>query len=425
MQFRMISAIDPANPRSPVNRELFTAHVRQALARLHDPGYLETSPLSEILGLRRTPSSSIAAVLREELQKAIQALRPSADIPLGRPEWVNHRLLWMRYVELRSQFAISEALGLSRSSFYYYHQKALEAVAAVLWNQRFEQATPAQPQAPTPTPEDQAQQEVLRLIKEAQAESVDLGAVVASVRQTLQPLAEQQHVLLEIEAPAVWPVTVGNPTILRQILLNPLTEMINLAPNGTLKMTTLVHGQHVIWRMRVWADPRSQAVDLAALPGFALSRNLVEAYGGQLTVSRDAHGAPNLELILPIVRPRTILIVDDNPDSVSLYRRYLRGQPFLLQAVPTAQEAEKVIASARPDLIILDILMPQEDGWIFLEKLKRSPETASIPVIVASVLGQSRLALALGAVHVLCKPITAEALADAIRRALAPADSAG
>ena len=69
-----------------------------------------------------------------------------------------------------------------------------------------------------------------------------------------------------------------------------------------------------------------------------------------------------------------------------------------------------------PDLILLDVLLPRQDGWIILKALKSQARTAHIPVVVCSVIAQPELALALGAAEVLTKPISPEALLAAVHR---------
>jgi CheY-like chemotaxis protein len=67
---------------------------------------------------------------------------------------------------------------------------------------------------------------------------------------------------------------------------------------------------------------------------------------------------------------------------------------------------------------VLDLMMPDRDGWELLSLLKTHPETAAIPVVVSSVLRQEELARALGAAAVLTKPFTPAQLLDTLRAAI-------
>jgi len=76
------------------------------------------------------------------------------------------------------------------------------------------------------------------------------------------------------------------------------------------------------------------------------------------------------------------------------------------------------LAAMTPDLILLDVLMPQQDGWRLLQGLKTQEDTATIPVVICSVLGQSDLATALGAAAVVQKPISEEVLVATVGQIL-------
>ena len=98
-------------------------------------------------------------------------------------------------------------------------------------------------------------------------------------------------------------------------------------------------------------------------------------------------------------------------------------EAVLIMAGGRKQQLDDELAKASPDVILLDVLMPQLDGWDILQQLKTRPETQHVPVVICSVLSQPRLAVALGAADVLRKPISAEALLTTIRRLLGREDS--
>jgi threonine synthase len=80
-----------------------------------------------------------------------------------------------------------------------------------------------------------------------------------------------------------------------------------------------------------------------------------------------------------------VAIVDDNADVRRMIRRILQSQGnFKLYEAVNGREALDLIARELPDLIILDLMMPELDGFSVLDALRSKPETASIPVIVAT-----------------------------------------
>ncbi len=82
---------------------------------------------------------------------------------------------------------------------------------------------------------------------------------------------------------------------------------------------------------------------------------------------------------------REVLIVDDHADARRLVRRILQAQgDYTVREVPTGPGAIEAAREHRPDLIILDLMMPEMDGFEVLEKLRESHQTAQIPVIVVT-----------------------------------------
>ena len=80
-----------------------------------------------------------------------------------------------------------------------------------------------------------------------------------------------------------------------------------------------------------------------------------------------------------------VALVDDSPDARRLIRRILQSQGnFAIHEAENGVQALKLIEKEHPDLIILDLMMPEMDGFAVLDALKAKPETASIPVIVST-----------------------------------------
>jgi threonine synthase len=80
-----------------------------------------------------------------------------------------------------------------------------------------------------------------------------------------------------------------------------------------------------------------------------------------------------------------IVLVDDSPDARRLIRRILQSQGnFTIHEAESGKQALQLIEKERPNLIILDLMMPEMDGFAVLDALKAKPETANIPVIVST-----------------------------------------
>ncbi|MEN8613892.1 response regulator [Dehalogenimonas sp. THU2] len=123
----------------------------------------------------------------------------------------------------------------------------------------------------------------------------------------------------------------------------------------------------------------------------------------------------------PIASKPLVLVVDDSPDVISLVCGLLRDS-YTLKIATNGKSALKVIESGViPDLILLDIMMPQMDGYATLNAIKQLPETNSIPVIMLTAEGyllNKTLAFNMGAVDYITKPVNASDLISRVAAAL-------
>ena len=104
-----------------------------------------------------------------------------------------------------------------------------------------------------------------------------------------------------------------------------------------------------------------------------------------------------------------ILIVDDEPDVVELVQFNLKTAGFLVVTAEDGREALQTAQSARPDLIILDVMLPELDGLEVCKILRRDPATAAVPIIMLTARAEEVdrvLGLELGADDYLTKPFS-------------------
>lgn len=84
-----------------------------------------------------------------------------------------------------------------------------------------------------------------------------------------------------------------------------------------------------------------------------------------------------------------ILVVDDDPDLVETVAMMLESRGFEVGRAYDGIEGEESIKERRPDLIILDIMMPRKDGYVLCSELKANKETADIPVVLLTAVGEA------------------------------------
>lgn len=119
---------------------------------------------------------------------------------------------------------------------------------------------------------------------------------------------------------------------------------------------------------------------------------------------------------------KEVLVVDDDPAIVRALSIRLTALGYRVRSAPDGLMALEAINTSRPDVVLLDLRMPQVDGWTVLRLLRAAPLTVSLPVIVVSANAQDaaeRQAMDAGATFVIGKPFDWPKLAEAIETVLA------
>jgi CheY-like chemotaxis protein len=204
-------------------------------------------------------------------------------------------------------------------------------------------------------------------------------------------------------------------TCLRQAMIWILSQLLTQTPSGSCFTITFIIEQGIARVMVSWQGELSRE---NARHLFEERHRTFEALLNTLHAQIYARpDMPTTHVVLDIpLQQYSILIIDDNPDVVGLFRHYLSGQAYQMF---TAYDGTQAIALARemkPKLIILDVLMPDQDGWDILRHLKNHPVTFDTPVVICSILDVSELALLLGADGFLQKPPSEAEFLDTLRR---------
>jgi CheY-like chemotaxis protein len=242
----------------------------------------------------------------------------------------------------------------------------------------------------------------------------------------------------------------------RQIILNLMSNAIKFTPSGSVSLRAQVEGQNV----RISVTDTGIGIPEQALAyifdrfeqaerdtdkhyggtglGLDISKQLARMHGGDLTVQSAVGQGSTFSFTLPILvdvpssalpeKPSapessakslptfsqtlasTILLVEDEASLRDMMRRTLEGTGYVVVDVQDGSQVIDLAGGLLPELIMLDIRLPNVNGWQLLEELKANPETAPIPVIVCTVSEDEDRARELGAALYLHKPFSADEL---------------
>lgn len=118
----------------------------------------------------------------------------------------------------------------------------------------------------------------------------------------------------------------------------------------------------------------------------------------------------------------TVLIIEDEEDAAELFAEMMRVSGFRVLKTSNSAPALAMMAAEKPDVLILDIMMPEISGLDILRQMRRDPELANIPVVVVSAKSMPadiKNGMEAGASTYLTKPVGFLDLKEAVERALA------
>jgi CheY-like chemotaxis protein len=400
--------------------EQFSNWVHEALNRLYDSPYLQSHPLADLLIEPGSSALSRSQNLRQILLDAIQDIVPRAGVPAMSPDRRIHRLLELRYVEGMNPAQVMRELALSRSQYFREQARAVEMVAQVLWQHWRESEQQMDPEGPESfdglNRRALARDQVERLLARATWGPVEVNGIIHGLRAVIDPLAQARTVSVSYHLR--YPLTVlhADRVVLRQVLLSLVAYGLDRAARGSMEIGSFADQTHA--GLTVLVLRAGDGLGETSLPEaveMEICARLTMAMGGSLSLSGNSQSW-EARLGWPVGGPMTLLMIDDNEGMIDLFRRYLSGSQWRVIGAINGAEARQIVAKTQPTAIVLDVMMPDEDGWEFLLSLKCADATKDFPVIICSVLQEPQVALTLGAAAYLPKPVTREALL----RALAP-----
>jgi len=387
--------------------------VRHALAHLYDPDALRAHPVLGLFGLHRHANPQ--AALRESLLAAIESLKPAPTVPVDSRAWRVYKLLVCRYVQQLGQEQTAHQLGVGVRHVRREQRVAVQALADLVYQKYAEQST--KPAEAHDEAAARLEDELSWLKAAGQAESAAVAETLQAALQLVAPLAAARITRLQtLPLPDLPPVAI-HPAALRQAIVSVTTCVIRRVPGGRVHFSAEEQGRQVLLKVVAVAKGRLAAASDDEAASLRAARAILSMDGGSLDGDEKATTL-SLMLFLPAAGAVQVLLIDDNVDMAQLFERYVSGTRYRMHCVPSADQLFALLAERRPEIMVLDVMIPGVDGWEILGRLRQHPLTSSLPIIICTIVPERELALALGATGFLPKPVTRQALLVALRQAL-------
>jgi CheY-like chemotaxis protein len=407
--------------------ETFEECLRDALAHLYDPAYRPPEILWIVTGC--DPQQGLEAI-QAALVQAIEDLKPAPHVPPTARSRRIYGLLFHGYVQDLTQEQTAERLGITPRHVRREQSSAIHALALRLWEQRpadlplpselvrdEEMRLPEGTMQGVESPQyrSQVRQELISLHEMAPGATTDVEEAIHSVVKLGSALISNRDFTLEAEPVQPNLVAAIHPSVLRQVLIAAVRQLAQLMSSG---------------RVSLRAERRARNIEITITGRPAVAPSLFESnfiqeilavQGGSTEVSVE-EDRTHLVVRLPSV-DRVVLVVDDNPDLIHLYRRYAVGTRYHIKHVSEGERVFEAVQAFSPDIIVLDVMLPDADGWEVLAHLHEHSATRFLPVIVCSVVREEQLALALGASLYLSKPIQREQFIQALDQVVNQAEA--
>ncbi len=289
-------------------------------------------------------------------------------------------------------------------------------------------------------------------------EPFDVVTVIREVAATVQPLVEKHGNVLEVACADRCGTMRADLTKVRQTLFNLLSNASKFTEKGTIRLEVARHpadgGDRLTFRVVdsgigmtpeqlaklfqpfTQADASTTRAYGGTGLGLAISRRFCRMMGGDISVTSTPGRGSTFTVTLPAevdataaeepaaaapappvpAGAATILVIDDDPTVRDLMQRFLGKEGFAVRTAASGPEGLTLARELRPTGITLDVMMPGMDGWAVLTALKADPGTATIPVIMVTVLDNKEMGFALGAVDYLTKPVDRGRLLALVRQ---------
>ncbi|MBN1813542.1 MAG: GAF domain-containing protein [Anaerolineae bacterium] len=280
----------------------------------------------------------------------------------------------------------------------------------------------------------------------------DVKRWLQEAQKTIAPLVERKSQTLVVDLAENLPPLIADPFRIKQVLINLLGNANKFTPEGghitlscrmadpeTMIFSVADTGagikledQEIIFEEFRQSSSASVGETEGTGLGLAISKRLVEMHGGHMWVDSEYGAGSTFSFLLPtssskarsgaardtivLSESKTVLVIEDDRQFNNLLSFYLRQEGYTPAQHYTGTNVLERVLELHPDIITLDLKLPDRNGWDILRILKSNARTKEIPVLVISVVEDGELALRLGATDYLVKPVRRQDIQNLLDR---------
>ena len=284
------------------------------------------------------------------------------------------------------------------------------------------------------------------------AEDIEVQALVEDVAATVGNLVEQKGNTLVMDLAPGLGAMHSDQTKLRQCLFNLVSNAAKFTENGRITVRARRDGDWVefgvadtgigmtaeqlagLFERFAQADVSTTRRFGGTGLGLAITRAFCRLLGGDVTVGSTYGAGSTFTMRLPAVMPEQpeeggdqaapsaqqdrllVLVVDDDAAQRDLLTRFLEREGFAVRTASDGRTGIELARTLKPRAILLDVMMPQMDGWSVLTALKADPVLELIPVVMVTFVNEPALSASLGAADTVLKPVEWSQLKDVMER---------
>lgn len=307
----------------------------------------------------------------------------------------------------------------------------------------------------------------------------DLTALILDMLPTIRPMAEQNRNRFEVKLPDTPLMICSDELRIRQMILNLTSNACKFSEDGVIVLHLQRDDHEAVPGVRAVVSDSGIGMtpeQLASLfqefnqadssttrrfggtgLGLAISQRFARMMGGEISAKSEPGQGSEFHLWLPLglapeadetpmpetadergpgaagqlSKPRSpkdvldealergkVVVIDDDPTVHEILRPFLAQEGFCMVPAENGVDGLKLVREHRPNAVILDVLMPELDGWTVLAALKGDPELQDIPVIMLTIVDDRSRGYALGATDYLVKPIDRKRLRKVLHERL-------